>query len=70
MDYEEIRELTEVLASAIRNISYGGISGPTGLEGLTMAIAGDYINTPLSESVLAVAEALNNIAEAIREGKQ
>lgn len=57
------------LVSAVRAIAHGGVSGPTGLEMLAMAIAGVGLHEPLSASIegagLAVAEALQSVATSI-----
>lgn len=59
------------LASAIRSISYGDSHGPTGLEALNMAIAG--AGTPgernLLDGLFAIASAIGDLAEAVRETK-
>ena len=65
MEPEEIQEIVDQVTRAIRSIAHGTDHGPGGLEGLSMAIAGEGLRSPLSESVQAVAEGLNNIAEAI-----
>lgn len=65
MDPEEVREFVDQITRAIRSIAHGTDYSPGGLEGLSMAIAGDGLRSPLSESVHAVADGLNNIAESI-----
>lgn len=68
----------EELIAAIKAISRGDNSGPLGLEAIAMAICGEGL-PPSSCSLVGaiedhtdvmrdVAEALNNIASAIREG--
>jgi hypothetical protein len=56
----------EMIANAIRRISQGD-SAPAGLEGLAMSIAGDHLAIPLSSAVSEIAEAINNLADAVRE---
>jgi hypothetical protein len=69
------REMSELIA-AIRLIAEGTVSGPSGLEALGMAIAGEGRGEPLgssisggcwevAESIRAVASALSEVAEAI-----
>jgi hypothetical protein len=57
------------LIAAIRSISHGGTSGPTGLEMLSMAISGERNAAPLGSAIQSagseVAEGLNAIAAAI-----
>jgi len=59
------KEQLEQLITAITRIAYGSVSGPTGLEALSMSIAGEGLSKPLSDAVYEVAEGLNNIADAI-----
>ncbi|MBN1532097.1 MAG: hypothetical protein JXA20_05500 [Spirochaetes bacterium] len=65
MDIEEIQEIIHPLVDAIRLISHGTTSGPAGLEGLGMAIAGDSLSLPLSHAVQQVAESMSEIAQSI-----
>jgi hypothetical protein len=61
------------LIDAIYKISAGDIAGPRGIEALSMAIAGDGLDNPLSKSIekgaQLIADSINNLAEAIREIK-
>src|SRR2546430_5644508 len=77
----EIEGFARALVSSVRAIAYGDSNGPTGLEGLTMAIGGTgghFDNNNLSTAIggagdgianalSEVADGLNNIADAIRE---
>jgi hypothetical protein len=54
------------LSDAIRSIAHGGVDGPGGIEGLTMAISGHPVKDPsLAESNLAIASAIDRLAEAV-----
>ena len=57
------REQTEKLIEALTRLAYGTASGPTGLEALSMAIAGNGLYKPLSEAVDNVADSLQNISD-------
>ena len=52
------------MVRAIRRISYGDLQ-PTGLEMLSIALAGERLGTPVSQSLCQIAAALEKIAEAI-----
>ena len=65
MEPEEIQEIVDQVTRAIRSIAHGVDYGPGGLEGLSMAIAGEGLRSPLSEAVQGVAESLSGIAEAL-----
>lgn len=62
-------EQAQHIASALRDISYGGTSGPTGLEAVTMALAGPGVSghDSVASAIRDVADALREVAEAIRE---
>ena len=64
-----IKELFERLGEDIRRISYGSSTSPMGLEMVAMALHGE--GTDCSQNVALslseIAEALNNVAEAIRD---
>jgi hypothetical protein len=68
-------DLAESLTTAIRRISHGGVDGPTGLEMLTMSIMGDRrdwdnnLSSAIRSAGETIADALNNVADAIREAK-
>ncbi len=69
MDEDEYRDK---LIGALQFIAGGQISGPSGLEGLAMAIAGEDFNgrgQSLAGAVYAVAAALDRIADAIEADK-
>lgn len=59
------------LVSAVRSIAHGPVSGPTGLEALSMAIAGSgefgssNLSTAITSAASEIAEALHAIARAI-----
>jgi len=65
LDYDEIQEFISQITQAIRSIAHGTISGPGGLEGLGMAIAGDGLRLPLSESINRVAESIESVGRAL-----
>lgn len=61
------------LAGAVRAIAHGDVSGPAGLEALTMALTGPggeegNLARAISDAGISVKEGLESIAEAIREG--
>lgn len=64
-------QTAQALVSAIRSISHGDISGPTGLEMLSMSISGDGTSAPLAPAVeavgTAIAEGLHAIANSISQ---
>jgi hypothetical protein len=81
---EDEKELLEsglkALVEAIQSIAQGGLAVPGGLEGVGVAIAGFGLKQPLSESIVeagrhisdaieSAAEAINNLASAIRDTK-
>lgn len=70
-DKEEIEEILRGFIDALTKISEGNISGPGGLEALSMSIAGEKIEHPLSEAVCdgacMISDSINNLADAIRE---
>lgn len=53
------------LSRSVLRISHGDVSGPTGLEGLAMAIGGRGLRCSLRESVEELASAAREIAEAV-----
>ena len=57
---EEIYQIFGELISAISSISHGGTSGPTGLEGLAMSIAGKGLEKNLGNSIEILADAIYN----------
>ena len=59
MTHEQIDQLI----TALTRLAYGTASGPTGLEALSMAIAGNGLYKPLSEAVDNVADSLQNISD-------
>jgi len=83
MDDETINELVEIgkgIIGALIEIAHGDVSGPGGLEGLGIAIAGDNLRislstaisdagTEISEGLSDIAHSINNLADAIRESK-
>jgi hypothetical protein len=64
-DMQELIRQVGRLADATRNISHGGVNGPTGLEMLGMAIAGEGFSNPPGE---AIANGLDRVAAAIENG--
>jgi len=59
MTHEQIEKLIE----ALTRIAHGGTSGPTGLEALAMAIAGERLHKPLSEAMTDIADSLQGISD-------
>ena len=74
MGYDEHHDLTE-LTTAVRAIAHGSISGPTGLEAVTMAIAGeghpghDNLAQAVRDAGDAIAAGLQAIAEQMRNAR-
>lgn len=64
-------EQIERLINAIRSISHGNAAcdgtEAMGLEGLSIALAGDRYENNVGGAIYAVAEAINNLAEAVRD---
>jgi hypothetical protein len=57
------------LATSVLRIAHGGVSGPTGLEMLSMSISGEHNGTPLGSAIQAGLESgAGEIAEALRAG--
>jgi hypothetical protein len=67
------KEFREKLIDALRFIGGGELSGPSGLEGLAMAMAGkDFITreNDITSALYAIAGALERIADHLEaEGK-
>lgn len=67
-------ELTRELISAVRSISHGGSEGPLGLEMLSMALdggsTGDVIPTAVGPALHRIADAIEDLASAVREHTQ
>lgn len=63
----EVIEAAKILAEALRRVSYGGDTGPTGLEMLSMAISGEGPagGRPLVGAIESVAAQLARIADAL-----
>jgi hypothetical protein len=60
-------EQVEYIANALKSISHGSVHGPTGLEGVAMALAGDGLSSPIGEGLAQIADAINNLANEISE---
>lgn len=58
------------IVNAISRISHGDVTGPTGLESVSIAIAGEHLNMPLSESLNNIADAINKLADAVSDLKE
>lgn len=56
---------TDRLINALEKLTYGTATAPTGFEALSIAIAGNNLNKPLSEAVGDVADSLQSIADNI-----
>jgi hypothetical protein len=60
------REQMDDLIDAVGRIAHGGVSGPTGLEALTMALIGGHPgDTSLTDGLFAIAEAIQRLADAV-----
>ncbi len=73
MDNDQIHELVGDLVRAIRAIASGGGNGPDGLEAVAMALAGDDFvrrRTSVAQSIDHLADAVGELAEAIRETRE
>jgi hypothetical protein len=55
------------LATAIRRIASGGPAGPDGLELVAIALCGDVATRNVAQSLSEIADAINNLADAVRE---
>lgn len=62
---EELGTGLHEIAGAIESISHGSDTGPTGLEMLSMSVAGDGLGSPIGP---AIESGLTEIAEAISGG--
>ena len=62
-------EQVQMIASAIRSVASGNNSGPNGLELVAMTL-GEIGGTSVADGLLAIADALNNIAFAIESNKE
>lgn len=58
-------EQTDKLIYAIESIAGGHLHGPTGLEGVAMALAGQQLHYDVGSALHAVASALERIANAM-----
>jgi hypothetical protein len=56
--------------SAVRLIAHGPTSGPSGLEGVGIALAGDHFGEPVGPALASLALAVEHHAEAITEAAQ
>lgn len=62
-----IDDQLSALVRAIRSISHGEINGPTGLEMLSMALAGEGLGDNLSQAIRSAGESIGNGLHAIAE---
>ena len=74
LTHEEKTEFLNLFLYAIRDIGFGRGDGFGGLEGISVALAGTGLKSPIGESLNKIAEsiddhtaAIDNLAEAIRE---
>lgn len=58
-------EYREQMIAALKFIGGGEISGPSGLEGIAMALAGEGLKSPVAGGLYAIAAALDRIADAL-----
>ena len=63
-------EQLDNLIAAIRAVAHGDTVSPGGLESLGMALAGQGLERPISHALDGIAEALMEVAAAIRESKE
>lgn len=61
MQDEQIDKLVGRVINALRSIAHGDLN-PGGLEGVSVAIAGEYLRRPLSASIDELADAVARIA--------
>lgn len=66
MNDEEYRE---AVIEALHEIAGGKLRGPSGLEGIAIAMAGEALRTPLGPALEAIASALDRIATALEDRK-
>lgn len=59
-------EQLEKIVEAIRGVVKGDVSGPAGLEGIGIALAGDKLRHPVGDAIHELASAVRELAEAIR----
>ena len=65
-------EFREELCRCLEGVVVGGLAGPTGFEGLSVAIAGsDFLQQrrSLASAIESVADALNRIADLMEVSK-
>lgn len=55
------------LTNAVRSVAHGGVSGPSGLEMLAMAISGEGVKSSLADPLSRLADAVTQIAEGNAE---
>jgi hypothetical protein len=63
---EMTSDQVDALITAITRLSYGPTSGPTGLEGIGMALAGEEFRYPIGKAIESLAEALSDVASALQ----
>jgi len=72
MDDEDLLATLQALVSAVRSISHGGVSGPTGLEALSMDLVGpgapghDSLAAAIRDAGESIEVGLNRVAEALQ----
>jgi hypothetical protein len=59
----------KMIAESIKRIAQGDRFAPSGLEALGMALAGEGHRNPVGSALVQIAEAIDNLAEAVRELK-
>jgi hypothetical protein len=55
----------ERLILAITKIAHGDVNGPTGLEGLAMALSGQGLSGSIAGSLSEIACAISELAESV-----
>lgn len=66
------QEQMEDLTTAITRIAHGDVSGPAGLEGVAMALAGEgkFELRNVSDGLYLIASAIRDLAEAVNNHSQ
>ena len=60
-------EQAKIISDAIKSIANGDQYRATGLELLSMALAGEGLINPLGQALVQIADAINNLADAVRD---
>lgn len=63
-------EKWEQLITVLHEIAGGRLHGPSGLEGLAISLGGKGLSSSVADGLHAVAEAIGDLANAVRESKE